>query len=344
VYAFVIGYDLTLETRYREIAEQGFTFLIDHCWDQRFGGWFRSVWGDGRPKDPDKYVYDQAYVLIGLIEYHRVTQDPVARRYISETRDVLDRHAWDVQHGGYYRRCTRSWTESSTEKSICAHLDMMTALYLLSQVDQDTGPRTRLLEVANLITSRMCDRKYHCVLETFQKNWVYDPMRTKDQIQIGHNLKAAWLLLEVFRLTAEPAYYSYAGRLLDYSLNYGWDHQHHGFYQHVYRNGVLASRDKLWWPECEGLSALLLMYRVSSKPVYLEYFNRLADFCLSYLVDGEYGEWFTSCHRDGTVADDRKGHTWKGAYHTVQACYYAQRYLDEAGSPHLSGANDGNMV
>jgi mannose/cellobiose epimerase-like protein (N-acyl-D-glucosamine 2-epimerase family) len=344
MYAFVIGYDLTSEARYREIAEQGFRFLIDHCWDQRFGGWYRSVWRDGRAKDPDKYTFDQAYALIGLTEYYRMTQDPLARRYIAETRELLDRHAWDAQHRGYYRRCTRDWTASSTEKTICVHLDMMTALYLLYQVDQDKAAYTRLLEVADLISGPMCDRKYLCALETFHSNWLYNPLRTKDQIQMGHNLKAAWLLLEVFRLTDNPAYYSCAGRLLEYSLTYGWDHRHQGFYQQLYRNGVLANTEKLWWPECEGLSALLLMYRLSSNPKYLEYFTRLTDFSLTYLFDREYGEWFTSCHPDGTVADDRKGYTWKGAYHTVQACFYAQRYLDEAGSPRLSGGSNESRV
>ena len=344
VYAFAIGYDLTSDVRYREIAEQGFKFLIAHCWDQRFGGWYRTVWRDGRAKDPDKYMCDQAYVLIGLVEYYRVTRDPRARQYIAESYAAMERHGWDEQYGGYYRRCARDWAPMWTQKTICAQLDMMTALLLLSQLGEEPGAATKLSEVANLISVRMHDRKNHCVLETFHRNWLYHPLLTRDQVQIGHNLKAAWLMLEVFRLTGEPAYYSRASQLLDYSLTYGWDHRHHGFYQHVYRNGVLASTEKLWWPECEGLAALLLMYRVTSNPIHLEYFNRLADFSFTYLFDREYGEWFTSCHPDGAVKDDRKGYAWKAAYHTVQACFYAQRYLDEVGSPQLSGGSDESRV
>jgi mannose/cellobiose epimerase-like protein (N-acyl-D-glucosamine 2-epimerase family) len=344
VYAFAIGYDLSSDQHYRQIAEQGFQFLVTHCWDDRFGGWYRSVSRDGRPKDPDKHLCDQAYALIGLIEYYRVTRDPLARQYIAETCAALDRHGWDEKYGGYYQRCARDWAPIWTQKTICAQLDMMTALLLLSQLDEETGALPRLLGVADLIKNRMFDQKYQCVLETFHRNWVYDPLRTRDQIEFGHNLKAAWLLLELHRLTGEAALCRYAGRLVDYSLRFGWDHRHQGFYQHAHRNGVLASTEKLWWPECEGLAALLLINRLSSDPVYLEYFQRLADFSFTYLFDREYGEWFTSCYPDGTVKDDRKGYAWKAAYHTVQACFYAQRYLDEADTPQLSGLSYESML
>jgi cellobiose epimerase len=336
VYAFAIGYDVTTDTRYREIAEQGFKFLITHCWDERFGGWYRSVSREGRSKNPDKHLCDQAYLLIGLVEYYRVTGDPLARHYLDETCAALDRHGWDQQYGGYYQRCGRDWQPIWTRKTICAQLDMLTALLLLSQLDAGAGTLPRLLEVADLIQSRMFDPRYQCLLETFHRNWVYHPLHTRDQIEFGHNLKGAWLLLEIFRLTGAMEYYRCAGKLLNYSLRFGWDHRYQGFYQHAHRNGVIASADKLWWPECEGLAALLLMYRLSSEPGYLRYFERLADFSFTYLFDHEYGEWFTSCHPDGAVKDDRKGYSWKAAYHTVQACFYVQRYLDEAGAPQLS--------
>ena len=44
------------------------------------------------------------------------------------------------------------------------------------------------------------------------------------------------------------------------------------------------------------------------------------DFCFTHCADPEYGEWYTSCHPDGTPADDRKGALHKAAYHVVDAC------------------------
>ena len=80
---------------------------------------------------------------------------------------------------------------------------------------------------------------------------------------------------------------------------------------------------------CEGLNALLLMYVTTSHELYFYYFKKLINFSLNFFFDDEYGEWFTSCHDDGTVKDDRKGYEWKAAFHNVQACFNVYRFLKE---------------
>lgn len=133
----------------------------------------------------------------------------------------------------------------------------------------------------------------------------------------------------MYRLTKDQPYYTCAKRLIDYCIKYGWDAQNHGFYQHAYRNGILATSEKLWWPECEGIPALLLMYSLTHDSLYYDYFTKLTDFSFTYFFDDDYGEWFTSCHADGTVKDENKGGDYKAAFHTVQACFDAYRYLEK---------------
>jgi len=165
------------------------------------------------------------------------------------------------------------------------------------------------------------------MLEVFHPNWLYHPAATADGIQFGHNLKAAWLLLQLHRATTEPIYLLKASRMLDYCIRYGWDRRWHGFYQHGYRNGAIARGQKLWWPQCEAMPLLVLMHRLTGEAVYRDHFLRLADFCFRCLVDPEHGEWFTSCHEDGTMEDASKGGHWKAAFHTVHACYHVSREL-----------------
>ncbi len=65
----------------------------------------------------------------------------------------------------------------------------------------------------------------------------------------------------------------------------------------------------------------------TGEEAYLRYLDALLDFCVAHFVDSEHGEWYTACRPDGTVRDDHKGGTWKAAYHTVQACFYAYTTL-----------------
>jgi mannose/cellobiose epimerase-like protein (N-acyl-D-glucosamine 2-epimerase family) len=145
-------------------------------------------------------------------------------------------------------------------------------------------------------------------------------------------LKGAWLLLEIDRLTGVQNYLDVARNLVDYCLRNGWDNRYNGFYQHVFRRGRVANGEKIWWTQCEGMQALLLLYSVGREEKYLEYFHSLADYVFTNFYDLEFGEWVTSCYPDGSVMDASKGSAWKAAYHTVQMCYSVQAYLSRLGS------------
>ena len=147
----------------------------------------------------------------------------------------------------------------------------------------------------------------------------------RDKIEVGHNLKAGRLLLELYQLTQDQAHFTPAKELIDYCVEHGWDNRHQGFYYHLYRNGRVGSGDKGWWGESEGLPALLLLHKLSGESLYLDYFTKLAQFCFRHFVDPEYGEWFKWCYANGRVKNSDK----RDAFHTVQASWYASRYLAE---------------
>jgi mannose/cellobiose epimerase-like protein (N-acyl-D-glucosamine 2-epimerase family) len=187
--------------------------------------------------------------------------------------------------------------------------------------------RERARQLAGLIVERTCDPDRGCVLEVFRPDWRYSPMAERDRVLIGHNLKVAWLLLRVHELDPHPEYVQAAIRMVEFCLRHGWDPVHGGFFHYVFRTGGLASPKKIWWPECEGLHALLALHRLTGEARYWDYFSALTHFVSQSFMDREHPEWFTSCHPDGTPLDDHKGGTYKSAYHTVQACTAVLQYL-----------------
>lgn len=191
IYAFSVGYNIQSNLNYLNIAKQEVKFLIENLWDHEFGGWYRSVYRDGRVKDTEKQLWVQAYVLLGLVEYYRLTRDNSILKYVIKTHELLDQYGWDKQYLGYYEYCHRNWVVKSSKKTICVQLDLLAAIMSLYYVAGEDVYFNRLKQIANIIVMRMCDKKYGCVMEKFYGNWLYNPIATKDKIQFGHNLKAA---------------------------------------------------------------------------------------------------------------------------------------------------------
>lgn len=320
IYAFSAGHTLQPDRDYREVARHGVDFLTQFFWDSRHGGWRQSVRRDGQAISDLKALFDQAYVLFGLAEYYRLTREPAILDYLTRTYQLLEKHAWDGNQGGYYESCHPDWSLHAERKTICVQLDMLRAVLALDSLTGEAAYRRRVLQLADLISRQMIDPGHGCVLEIFHPDWRYAPVATRDQIQIGHNLKGAWLLLRVNALEPRAGYVQTATRMIEFCLDHGWDRIHGGFFQHVYRTGPLASPIKLWWPECEGLNALLNLYQLTGEVRYWDFFQALAAFAFTHFVDPAGGEWFTSCQADGKPLDDHKGGTYKSAYHTVQAC------------------------
>jgi mannobiose 2-epimerase len=327
VYGFSVGYELTGNPEHARLAREGIRFLAEHFWDGEHGGWYQDVYRDGRVRTPYKHSFGQAYILLGLAECYRLTHEPAALEYAKRTYEVLERRLWDPQNLGYYEACYSDWRMKSTAKTICIQLDMFIAVMALYGITHDQAHLARARQLANLISTRMLDRHNGGLLERFSREWIYQPVPVRDQLWIAHCLKGAWLLLEMDRLTGERNYLGVARTLVDYCLRNGWDGRYGGFYQHVFRHGRVASGEKIWWTQCEGMQALLLLHSFGGEEIYLDYFRRLADFAFNNFFDSEFGEWVTSCHPDGAVKDAHKGGAWKAAYHTVQMCYSVQAYL-----------------
>src|SRR4051794_5909966 len=285
VYAFAIGHELDPGGNRLELARHGVDFLLGPGLDHQHGGWHDLLDRQGRPLDYEKPLFTQAYVLFGLAHYARVTGDRQLRDELREAYDLVELHAWDPVHGGYYARCGSDWSTANDCKTICVQLDFMKATDALHQLTGEQRFADRMLELAELIATRMRDPRRGVLLERFSRDWRYDPAPVGDRIELGHSLKAVRWLLEIDSLMGDARYARTAREVLDFSLAHGWDPRFGGFYQHLFRSGRLASPIKEWWPQCEGLWALLLTHRHTGDPEALAYAQRLMHFCFTRFAD-----------------------------------------------------------
>jgi N-acylglucosamine 2-epimerase len=319
-YAFAIGHELDPGAGHLELARHGVDFLLGPGLDRESDGWCDTTNADGSVLEDTKRLFTEAYVLFGLTHYARVAGDGALLERVLGWYELLERQAWDVVHGGYYAKCNRDWSTFTDAKSICVQLDFMKLVHLLHDITGEQRFLDRMAELADLVALRMREPRNGAVLELYSRDWIYYPFFTSDRIELGHNLKAVRMLLETHALTGDGRHLDAARETLRFALAHGWDDRHGGFYQDLFRSGRLASTEKEWWSHCEGLWALLLMHRETGDLDLEAYAQRLMDFCFTRCADPEHGEWYMSCHPDGTPANDRKGGLHKAAYHVVDAC------------------------
>ena len=324
VYSLAAGYSISGDEADRAAAAAGARFLRERCWDSEHGGWFRFVAPDGAPLDDTKDGFTHAYAATGLLELDRVLGDRDAAELADQTLDLFDERAGDVRHGGVHDSRTRDWRPQAERKSLCVHLDLLAAEELRAERDRTPAGVARLRERADVMVRELADPATGWLVEYTGPDWRYRPADTRDQVLVGHQLKAALHLLRLERLTGERRYGERARGLVDLSRRHGWDARHGGFFQRLSRRGPRASNIKVWWTQCQGLLVLAALKELDGDPRIEQRLREVAGFALDAFRDPAGGEWHRTVWPDGRPRDRRKAAQDKGPFHTVQACVQLQ--------------------
>ncbi len=358
VYGYSAAYLLSGEERYLELASHGMEFLKQYGWDAQYGGWFTELDAERRSTVPPKDLFDQTYGNLGPIIYYFATGDPAARDLVQRCHQLLQTKAWDKEHQGYFAMVNRDWQVAETEKSFNSQVDTATA-YLIYYYLATRQPELLqdLKNIGDVIVKRMYDPETGYVRERFTRQWQYlDSYQGKDQIDIGHNLKTAWVLLRLHQLlgygTEDSQYLIYARKIADQMLNTGWDPLNHGWYlqKSVYQPAkAKIEKAKCWWTQTEGSFLMLNLYHLRPDRRYLENFRQNAAFWDRYFVDRKYGEVYAYLSETGQFdPNSLKADLYKSAYHSMEHALmnylYTQLYIRKEPVElyfRLSAATDG---
>jgi mannobiose 2-epimerase len=151
----------------------------------------------------------------------------------------------------------------------------------------------------------------------------------------GHDVECAWLALDAARAlgTAPVLLRGWAERLCGYSLKYGYDRRHGGFFYTGPPGKPADDTRKEWWVQAEALVSMLEMYRLTGRREYYDAFSQTLDFVEKNQVAREGGWWATRA-ADGKPMGDARSSMWQGAYHNGRAMLRCAKMLDElAGGP-----------
>ncbi|MFA6110143.1 MAG: AGE family epimerase/isomerase [Candidatus Latescibacterota bacterium] len=331
LYSLSAAFLLSGEEEYLRLARDTAAWLVDHGWDHRYGGWYRSVTETGEPADTTKDAFTQMYANTGLALYYLATRDATARRCLERSNEILQTNAWDSVHGGYYVTLNRDLSVQSTNKSFNPQIGILSS-YLLYLYLADGRPEylAQMQRDIDLALRRMQTPEEGYILDDFDRTWTYQP-RYRDGVEmigVGGNIETSWVLMRLYHLTGNQAYRTKALDLADRMIRIGWDPVYGGWYPGFARSDPgQVDPQKVWFIQAYGNFMTLGLYNLTQDPQYLDYFRRTAVFWTEHLLDPEYGGDYVSTDRAGNLLDGTKGTSSKGSYHTMEHALLNYLYL-----------------
>ena len=332
-------------------AANGFHFLQDVMWDKQNGGFYNLVDRQGQPKinpKAPKEAYGNAFAIYALSAYYKASKDTGALGLAKRTFAWLEKHSHDPVNRGYHQNLEVDGTPltSTIANPEGGYKDQNSSIHLLEAFTElysvwpDPLLRKRLEEMLRLIQQKMITPKGYLTL-FFKANWKPVSFRDSsdayirqhkffDHVSFGHDVETAYLMLEASHalgLKNDKATIDLGKRMVDHSLQNGWDGTLGGFYDegYYYKNkpGISILLDsKNWWAQAEGLNTLLLMADryPNDKMQYFQKFKQLWNYVQTYLIDHENGDWYEEgLDKEPQRKIGLKAHIWKATYHNYRA-------------------------
>ncbi len=354
LWTFAAAYRYTQSDEDRALAQRAYEYLTRYFLDQEHGGYFWELDPRGMPLDDKKKVYGEAFCIYALTEYYRVFRVPEALKQAVAVFDLIETHARDHQHGGYFEVMSRDWQpcadmrlsdkDMNVAKSMNNHLHLLEAYTGLVRVlltggslkagglgdglvRGDPGHPQAALEAATRCLHELIDIFRRYILNAaqthlqhfFDEAWI----PKSDSYTFGHDIEGSWLLCEAAetlgdeRLRAEVR--ALAVQIARSVLAEGLDADGGLFYEA--RDGRIINPNKEWWPQAEAVVGFYNAWQFTEDRAFRAAAVRCWQFIQDHVVDREYGEWFWCLRPDGTADPAQpKVSIWKCPYHNSRCC------------------------
>jgi mannose/cellobiose epimerase-like protein (N-acyl-D-glucosamine 2-epimerase family) len=336
VFGFSAAYLLSGEEQYLDKARAGVNYLMQHAWDQQYGGWFDVLTPAGEPKESSKTVPYQLYTDVGLTLYYFVTGDESVLARIKESIRIRQTRAHDAEWGGYVHALHRDLTVKDDAKSKHSHFGYTSSLLLpLYLATRDPEVLRFAEELMRLSAQRMMDPDQGWVRgfpTPLRRDWTPTPTGrdTPERVSPGAQLTATLAYLRLSQITGNDVYRQQGTRLAESITRAAWDPQRGGWCDAINREPPYAPPEPVrvsWWVQCYGMFAQLQLYHLTGDKSYLDQFNQMASFWNEHFLDKEFGGVWPTVSAAGDPVDTDKAAPWKTSYHEMELGLLNYLYL-----------------
>jgi mannobiose 2-epimerase len=330
IFVMATGYELTGDRAYLEAARKGGEFLLAHFRDRKYGGWFYSVSPEGTVLDSSKDSYGHAFVIFGLSHAAQVTGDDRFRREALATWAEMKGRLRD--RAGFIKpKTTRDFSESRGTNSQNPMMHLFEALLALHDLTGSPAVFDDAQSLAHGIFAKLFQDEGGYLPELYDSAWKPLSGARGGRIELGHQFEWAFLLSHAVERGVPAHYLQIGGRLLDYGMRNAYDSGDGGIFSRSDHNGMVSSRSKGWWEQCEFLRALMHYATLRGREDLWPPFDKSLRFVQRYFIDPEFGGWY-SAYDSNTEAKTRriyKGSPWMVGYHVTGMYLEALRLAQE---------------
>ena len=329
LWTFSASYNLKKEPGCLLLADRAFEYIKDHFIDQEFGGVYWMLDAKGKPLDTKKQVYAVAFTIYALSEYFIASKVEQSKNLAISLYTDLLAHSYDQQNGGYFEAFSRDWKaledlrlsnkDANEKKTMNTHLHVLEAFTTLYRIWPDEQLKNNIIGLIDNFTSHILNKETGNLILFLDENW----NKKSDIISYGHDIEAAWLLLEAAEalhdqklideikiLALQMSTISKNGIDTDGSLWYEFDPSNHHFV-----------KEKHWWVQAEAMVGFFNAWQISGDESFLQISLNNWAFVKSNIIDHQNGEWFWGITETGEImnSEDKVG-PWKCPYHNSRAC------------------------
>lgn len=321
LFGYSVAYLLSGDEAHLKTAHELKNYLLNTAWDKDHGGFYDILTVTGEAARANKNVFVQVYSITGLVMYYFITHDPDVLNYIREVNTLLETKAWDPVLGGYFDECNPDWTVLDSTKSFSSVITPVSGyllyLYLATRDEAFLDQADRIM---NTVLDKMRDKESGWILESFDKDWRYKaPAPTVTEINTGHNIETAWMLLRLHLLRPNDRFKETVLSLAEVLHQSGMDTASGVWFASFAKEASGGHAGySYWWIQEYGLMFDLCLYKLTGQDDYLTLFDRGAAFWDKYYIDREYGDTYLGVLVDGRIKDSTKANRFKASYHNME--------------------------
>lgn len=320
---------------YKKMSDEAFRILQESFWDPVNGGIYWSVNPDGTPIDTRKQFYAQAFFIYALSEYYLAFRDETAKQLAVSMFMLMERYAFDTEHGGYLEAKTADWEETGilrlspnepdVKKSMNTHLHILEAYTNLYRIHKTEDVKNKLHHLIRIFLDKITDPETHRFHLFFDEDWSV----RSDIDSYGHDIEGSWLLCEAAEELGDKNIIEeveeVALKMAEVTKNEGLDKNGGLYYE---KAGSHLQEQFDWWPQAEAVVGFFNAWQLSDDKKYLELATDSWKFIQQHIIDKQNGEWFWGVSANLKPLPNDKVNGWKAPYHNGRMCMEMMRRVE----------------